>query len=455
MVRSGQTLGRLMESHTVCAGGRRARRGFWRIVTLGVALAGNASVLQAQPVIDGNLSVLFDHLPSQESSEARARLLVEHESRVGSHVRIALSGYMEGLLADRKQHVSDAIIRPQDLSVELSYDRVDILAGMTRVVWGRLDELQPSDVVNPLDVSRFLFEGRSAARRPVWLVRGRVFATSEASVEAVVVPVFRAGRFDELDEPTSPFNLQRDACGDVATSQGGNRCISVPFVREEPDTTLRNLQGGVRFNTTTARLDWSVSAYRGFKPFGIQTPVRHVGVVERFPRFTMVASDFETVVRSWVIRGEVAAFVEDHFSVSDGIGILRGQALEGGVSVDRTAGESLFGGSVLVRRESANRAVGPALALEPGLQSGKVANTDVTLVGFVERRFARQTRFVRSFAAYNASDAHIFVRTIGGISLRSNLWLEGAVGLFLGSGDDVIGRFGDRHFVYSWLKVYF
>ena len=45
-------------------------------------------------------------------------------------------------------------------------------SGFTRVVWGRLDEIQPTDVINPLDVSRFFFEGRAEARLPVALVRG-------------------------------------------------------------------------------------------------------------------------------------------------------------------------------------------------------------------------------------------------------------------------------------------
>ena len=46
---------------------------------------------------------------------------------------------------------------------ELTAGRLDVRAGFARVIWGRLDEVQPTDVVNPLDVSRFFFEG--AARR--------------------------------------------------------------------------------------------------------------------------------------------------------------------------------------------------------------------------------------------------------------------------------------------------
>ena len=75
------------------------------------------------------------------------------------------------------------------------------------MVWGRLDELQPTDVVNPLDVSRFFFEGRSEARLAVPLVRARIHAGENVSIEAVYVPIFRRGRFDRLAEDSSPFNI--------------------------------------------------------------------------------------------------------------------------------------------------------------------------------------------------------------------------------------------------------
>src|SRR5207247_9003078 len=90
-----------------------------------------------------------------------------------------------------------------EASVQLRLSRVDILAGFTRAVWGRLDEIQPSDVVNPLDLSNFFFESREAARMPVGLVRARVHLSDSTAIELVAVPRFRKGRFDRLDEPTS------------------------------------------------------------------------------------------------------------------------------------------------------------------------------------------------------------------------------------------------------------
>ena len=113
-------------------------------------------------------------------------------------------------LADRNQPESpptDLIARPQELYVELVSEHADLRLGYSRVVWGRLDELQPTDVVNPLDLAKFFFEGRAEARMPVAMARARFFLAASTTLEALVVPQFRPGRFDQLDEPTSAFNL--------------------------------------------------------------------------------------------------------------------------------------------------------------------------------------------------------------------------------------------------------
>ena len=42
--------------------------------------------------------------------------------------------------------------------VELAGEYADVRAGVGRISWGRLDEVQPSDVINPLDVAKGLID---------------------------------------------------------------------------------------------------------------------------------------------------------------------------------------------------------------------------------------------------------------------------------------------------------
>ena len=296
---------------------RSKRRSLWSSwpswsLWLAVAVTGAASPVLAQPApptaTSRSLSITCRTATRPSCGRADSR---RRRSTPGQRLRLTASGFAEGLLADRGGRVTDAIAEPQELNAAFHAKRFDLPAGLGRVVWGRLDELQPTDVINPIDVSRFFFEGRSEARLPVPLVRARVFAGDKASIEGVYVPFFRRGRFDRLDEPSSPFNLEPGAVPVWRSA------VPAGLRPARAGATAANAQGGARVNATTGRVDWSVSAYRGFQAVrdlhAVLSPVPPCrsgggGLSIEFPRFTMVGGDFETVTGPWVVRGEVAAF---------------------------------------------------------------------------------------------------------------------------------------------------
>lgn len=378
-----------------------------------------------QAVPTGYLSLFVDHLPNRDTTELRARVFAEEKIEAGTRVRLIASGFVEGLLADRQRTVRDAVAEAHELTATVRTKRIDLTAGFGRVIWGRLDELQPTDVVNPLDVSRFFFEGRSEARLAVPLVRATVFAGEHASVEGVYVPFFRRGRFDRLDEPSSPFTL----------------APALPFADRSPEPTARNAQGGARANFTTGRVDWSVSAYRGFRSFGIYAAPDPLTFERVFPRFTMVGGDVETVFGAWGLRGEVAAFTRDAFQPRAVGPAPTGSSFDAGGGVDRKAGEYRISGQLLVHREN--------------YDSLGASRTDVSVIVSADRSFARQKYEGRLFGVYNPTSGAAFVRGIARASLRDNVALEGSIGAFTGHGVDNIGRFADSDFAYVRLKYSF
>jgi hypothetical protein len=401
------------------------------VLSLALLLLASAAAAQTRPT--GYVSTFVDFFPNRDNTtELRARAFAEQQLTPADHVRFTVSGFVEGLVADRSgTAVRDAIAEVHDASVELALGRVDLLAGFTRIVWGRLDELQPTDVVNPLDVSRFFFEGRAEARLPVALVRARAFLTDDLFVEGVYVPAFRRGRFDRLDEPSSPFN--------VAAEIG-----ATPADDREPAITFRNGQGGARFSATTGRVDWSVSAFRGFEPFGLYSlnsvgrpgssdPGVAPGIVRVYPRFTMVGADFETVRGAWGVRGEAAAFVRDSFQGETAI--VGGKSYDAGLGVDRKAGDYRLSGSALVHHEP--------------------ERTDLSLVLAADRSFARERYSLRLFGVYGATEGSGFLRGILTAKLRDDVALEGSAGWFAGGGRDLVGRFERSDFIYTRVKVYF
>ena len=396
---------------------------------LALALAWTAPTFAQMPT--GSVSVLVDHLPNRDATEMRVRAVAEEKADVGAHVRITASGFVEGLVADRGGSVTDAVAEPRDLFVEYRAKHFSLTAGTGRVVWGRLDELQPTDVVNPLDVSRFFFEGRSEARLAVPLVRGTFYAGDKVSIDAIYVPWFRRGRFDQLDESSSPFNI----------------APAVPVIDEKPVRTARNAQGGARASVTTGRVDWSVSTFRGFRPFGLYSAAGPNELARVYPRFTMIGGDFETVRGAWVVRGEVAAFVRDAFQAENAALVREGRSFDAGGGVDRKAGDYRVSAQVLLHHESYDAAPLP-LALPS-------SRTDVSLIGSADRTFARQRYSARLFGVYNPNSAAGFLRGIMTATLKDNVALEGSIGWFGGSGTDTIGRFSESDFGYVRLKYFF
>ena len=157
-------------------------------------------------------------------------------------------------------------------NVEFLGSRVELLAGYARIAWGKLDEIQPTDVINPLDVSRFFFEGRSEARLPMLLARARVHLSESVTLDGVYLPDFRRARFDQLDEPSSPFNLPVAVAQDpVACLAIGCPAAPIPVSDRAPAFTAGTAQGGARLSATSGRVDWSVSVFRGFESFGLYT----------------------------------------------------------------------------------------------------------------------------------------------------------------------------------------
>jgi hypothetical protein len=406
-----------------------------RVVVLALAACGMAASAAAQS-FDGYASALFDVLPNVRRDgtstasvmELRPRVFGDYRSDVG-RVRFSLAGFAEAVARDVGDDVVvAAIVRPQELSLEARWAHIDIRLGLTRVVWGRLDEFQPTDVVNPQDLTRFFLEGRSEGRMPVAMMRGRWLPSDAFTVEGIYVPLFRAGRFDQLDEPTSPFNV----------------APPVPATRLEPAHTLGNAQGGVRASVTTGRVDWALSAYRGFEPFPIFQPDPQLpppaqtappSLLATFPRFTMLGGDVETVRGQWGLRGEAAMFPDRTMQSPATLQIVNGGSFEGGVGVDRKTGDYRLSGTVMF--------------------TSRPDRDDVSLITAVDRSFARETRSVRAFAVYNPRDDSAFVRVIASASVRDNVLLEGSLGWFAGSGFDVLSRFAERDFLYARFKVFF
>ena len=410
-----------------------------RRASIALALVTVAAATAAAQSLDGYVSAVFNAFPNLDATpgeqrpvlELRPRLKVEGQTQVGSVLRLTAAGFVEGLLADRRtgSTLTGGIARPQELHAEFVWPKADLRVGISRVAWGRLDEFLPTDVVNPLDLSRFFMEGRSEARIANGMIRGRIVPSDRFNIEAIFVPLFRRGSFDQLDEETAPFNL----------------APQVPRLRDEPDRRWANTQGGVRINATSGRVDWSVTGYRGFESFPvyeIDPPSDAVTIRERFPRFEMVGGDFETAGGAWGVRGEVAWFRKRVLQAIDQPLSGLGEVIEGGIGVDHTGATYRIGGNVVI-------------SWRRSLDNLPVDTTDALVVFSLDRSFARDTHQLRTFAAYDTQERSVFARAIASFAMRDNVRFELSGAWFDGTGLDLLSRLANRDFASAAFKVFF
>jgi hypothetical protein len=401
----------------------------------------------------GDVSFIVDGVPAQDAAELRTRLHLDFTGRSpDGRTAVRVEATVEGLVADRGLlDVAALQAQARDIWIERIGERIDVRAGYGRIIWGRLDEIAPSDVINPLDIARFLLEGRSEARRAVPFVRSRLFFTDAVRLEAVLVPGFRRGTFDALDEDTSPFNLVR-----TTVLPPGLAVTDRAVVHLDPETRMGNVSGGARVSATAGRLDFGLAAYRGVEAFGVLAFIPDPGapidplnplpvpgrLVEQHTRFTMLAADFETVRGVWAWRGEAAVFPERSFAGASRPGIVSGRSVDAGVGFDREAGSFRVFGTLLFHHQSAG--ADPA-----------VSRTDVSVVGSLERSFGRERWLTRAFVLVNPADRFAFVRALLTWRPVDNIGLEASAGFFGGTSDDTIGRFSERDFAFGRAVVYF
>ena len=259
-------------------------------------------------------------------------------------------------------------------------------------------------------------------------------------MELAVAPLFEHGVFDELGEPTSPFN--------VASSR---LPAGIPREVAEPADRLAEAEYGGRISGTVARIDIDLYGWRGRADFpvylltGLDSPdprdFRPV-LSGDYPRFTLLGGDAETVVGRWGVRGEIAWFPEETFQHPAGFERVEGSRVQGGIGADREVGDWLVSGDVVYQRRRAD---------------GEIDESpeELNLVGDVERSFRDDRARFDALVVGNPIDDTLFLRTTAGINPVRDVWVELSGGLFSGEGGDLIGRFEAADFLYLRVTGWF
>jgi len=166
-----------------------------------------------------------------------------------------------------------------------SDDHWDVKAGRQIISWGVADALRLTDIVSPMDYTEFLAQDYDDIRMPVGGLRLR-YAREKWCVEGVVIPV--SSFFDLPTDSDNPWSVGPLPIG------------------KEPSHRLCHMEYGGRLSLFLSGVDFSFSALHTWN----KQPVVYNGQGV-YRRMTMLGADLSLPLGQFVVRGEVAEYLDE------------------------------------------------------------------------------------------------------------------------------------------------
>ena len=166
-----------------------------------------------------------------------------------------------------------------------SDDHWDVRAGRQIITWGVADALRLTDIISPMDYTEFLAQDYDDIRIPVGALRLR-YSREKWCFEAVAIPV--SSFFELPTDDKNPWSVGPLPIGD------------------EPNHRLSNMEYGGRLSFFLSGIDFSFSALHTWN----KMPVFCDGICQ-YRRMTMLGADVSVPVGKFVVRGEVAEYLDE------------------------------------------------------------------------------------------------------------------------------------------------
>lgn len=166
-----------------------------------------------------------------------------------------------------------------------SDDHWDVRAGRQIITWGVADALRLTDIISPMDYTEFLAQDYDDIRIPVGALRLR-YSREKWCFEAVAIPV--SSFFELPTDDKNPWSVGQLPIGD------------------EPNRRLSNMEYGGRLSFFLSGIDFSFSALHTWN----KMPVFCDGIGQ-YRRMTMLGADVSVPVGKFVVRGEVAEYLDE------------------------------------------------------------------------------------------------------------------------------------------------
>jgi hypothetical protein len=232
---------------------------------------------------------------------------------------------------DRIYQDKNPYVNVNEAYLDIYSGKVDFRLGIQKFAWGRLDEMNPTDNLNTMDLT----EGgtNDQVERKIGVPALKINAYSDlANVEIGWVPAYVPYRLPQPNERWFPNVLKPPEV--IRTNTGvGDIPVSTTYKDLDlPPETMGNSEVGVRVSKYIMGWDVSCSYFSGYdtmpltnspvdltvdlvNPLALDYSINaQVTMVPEIHRMNVFGFDFATTISSFTLRGEYAYFKNKYFN---------------------------------------------------------------------------------------------------------------------------------------------
>ena len=254
------------------------------------------------------------------ASRTRARGEVRLE-KGATALFVSLNAIYNGILKERTG------IELREAYLSYTKGNLDLRVGRQIVIWGVADALRLTDCVSPIDYTEFLAQDYDDIRMPVNGLRAK-YTLGAITAEAVFNPV--------TNFAVIPTDLRNPwAMRFPYTSLP----YSIDLESGKPEKRLKNMEYGGRITVNLSGVDFSVSALRTWNKLpalrmGMTTDGKSLHIDARYHRMTMLGADCSLPIGQFVIRAEVAKYINEAQNATMGCEVECRNALNTLIGID-------------------------------------------------------------------------------------------------------------------------
>ena len=231
----------------------------------------------------------FTQSHSGKNSQGYGHGLATFEWAPSSNWEIKISARADGYFETGRDDWDDIDLDYDEAYIRYKGENSTVTIGAQKVLWGRIDEFPPTDLLSTQDLRRFIIDDLEDRRLASPALRLEHFFDNK-KLDLVFYPDFREAQLPDKDSTWYPVNRSSGEILGLETNAAIEAVVkNAPIQENTPDS-----EGGfgARFSSIGSNLDYAVSVQKGRQtlPYFSYNPATNT-IEGEYPRTWIVGGD--------------------------------------------------------------------------------------------------------------------------------------------------------------------